>query len=75
MIRRMLKHWPVWVSVVVIVAASSVFAIGLTQRTRTIDDLPVDQCISNEIQDAVIVPHLEAAKRPARASLPKAPPT
>jgi len=67
----MLKHWPIWVSVVVIVAASSLFAIGLMQRTRTIDELLFNQCISNEIQDAVIVAQLEAAKRRARASLPK----
>ena len=60
-----------WLSVLVIVAASSVFAIGLQQRTRAIDQLLFDQCVSNEIQDAVIVAQLEAAKRRARASLPK----
>src|SRR6187551_3169079 len=67
----MLRYWPMWLSVAVIVAASSVFAIGLQQRTRTIDELLFDQCVSNEIQDAVIVAQLEAAKRRARASLPK----
>lgn len=71
MTRRMLRYWPVWLSVVVIVAATTVFGVAVTQRTRTIDELLFNQCISNEIQDAVIVAQLEAAKRRARASLPK----
>jgi hypothetical protein len=68
--RRVLRHWPMIVGAVVIVVASLLFAFGLTQRARQLDELLFDQCIANEIQDAVIVDQLQAAKRRARATIP-----
>jgi len=68
---KVVGHWPLAVSAVVIIVAFVFSAWSFDTRTRTIDRVLFDQCISNEIQDAVIVAQLEAAKRRARASLPK----
>ena len=69
--RRIISHWPMVLGALVIVVASLLFAVGLSERARQLDELLFRQCVANEIQDAVIVDQLRAAKRRARATLPK----
>jgi hypothetical protein len=55
---------------VIIVLATVVLGFSLWDRSTQLDNHIYDVCVTNEIQDAVIVAQLEAAKRRARASLP-----
>lgn len=55
----------------VILAAAVVLGWSLYDRGTTLDRVIYEQCLANEIQDAVIVAQLEAARRRAMASLPR----
>jgi hypothetical protein len=50
--------------------AFGVAAFAFLNRADNINQTVYDNCVTNEVQDAVIVAQLEAAKRRARASLP-----
>ena len=77
--RRLLHKKPlaVMASGAVVIGSFSVAAWSAHQRTEKVDDLITrldhlvyDQCTSNEVQDAVIVEQLEAARKRAIATLP-----
>jgi hypothetical protein len=70
--------WIIVVCCLMIFAAFIATASRLTYRADAVNDEFVDQatliyqnCVANETQDSVIVAQLEAAKRRARASLPR----
>lgn len=74
-IRR--RYWPLYVLCLIVLAGLSSAAWSLRVRTSDVDqilksqqELIFDNCVSNEIQDSVIVAQLQAAKRRAEASLP-----
>jgi hypothetical protein len=70
--RRLLqpRFLPLLVSAIVTLTALLVGAWALDQRTRDINRILYAQCVSNELQDAVLVSELRAAKIRAAATLP-----
>ena len=73
--RRVVRHWrPVVIGAlagVVIVAALLAAAWAITARANDLNEALYQQCIRDELQDAVIVAQLRAAKKRARATLPR----
>ena len=68
--RKAKRNWKVIVVAALILIASVFANLALRERGYDLNQLIYDQCIANEIQDAVIVSQLEAAKGRALASLP-----
>lgn len=70
--------WIIVVCCLLIVGAFVATGSRFGDRTEAVDSELIDQatliyqnCVANETQDSVIVAQLEAAKRRARASLPR----
>lgn len=68
------KHWRGVLAAVLlggtVIAAFIIASLAITSRARELNDAIYQQCIRDELQDAVIVSQLEAAKRRALATLP-----
>ena len=69
--RKAKRHWRL-IALIVVAAASFVAAnYALLERGYDLNDVIYQQCVANEVQDAVIVDQLQAAKRRVNASLPR----
>jgi hypothetical protein len=70
-LRRLSRRYLVFGAASVVVALSFVFtAWSLHERALEIDTVIYQQCVANELQDAVIVAQLEAAKARLEATIP-----
>jgi hypothetical protein len=68
--RKAKRNWKILLLSLVTLIAFGVAAFAFLNRADNINQTVYDNCVTNEVQDAVIVAQLEAAKRRARASLP-----
>ena len=69
--RRAKQHWRFIVVMIVTAAGFLAANIALHERGIDLNEVIYEQCVANEIQDAVIVDQLQAAKRRVNASLPR----